>query len=219
MLSGANQLVGLVQGLLSSKKSQPQNNVQENSNISNPNTTNPQQDLFTLSPSGLRTQQFLNSEMYGSDANGSGGELDLAAIGNLKQRGEMLSQMLQVKLQSFQSDFMQKMNAAGVDTSKPIDLQKNDAGNLLVANDHPDKAQIDQILAENPEFAGKFQELSKTAAMSQALLAAAADKSSNPFSSIASLYAKQSQDTNQSKSAGTQFQLQINETAATYSFN
>ena len=50
-----------------------------------------------------------------------------------------------------------KFRTAGIDTSKPIDLETDSHGNVRVANDHPDKEKIEQIFADDPALANDFR--------------------------------------------------------------
>lgn len=61
------------------------------------------------------------------------------------------------KLEEFQEQFKQFLEANGVDTTKPISLAEDSrSGRLKVTNDHPDAAKIEQLLAENPELSNLY---------------------------------------------------------------
>jgi hypothetical protein len=55
----------------------------------------------------------------------------------------------------------------GIDTSQEIDLQVDSTGQVIVANDNPQKAQIEQLFKDNPNLRDeyiKFTALSELAA-------------------------------------------------------
>lgn len=174
-------------------------------------------DQLSISLAAQKAQAFLNQEIAGT----GDVEMDMIGIESLKQRAEMLSQMLQMKLDKFQGDFLDQVKAAGIDASQPIDLKKGADGNLLVAGEHPDKAKINELLAGNDELTKKFEEISKLAGLTQILQSAQTDKSSSPFANIAALYARQSQGSpvaDSSKISGDRFQLSVGESEASFSW-
>ena len=209
MLSGTTQIVGFMQNLLSVKKDTATEKTPE---------TKPTEirtkDQFTFSTATQKALAFLNSEASGENRDP---EMDLIEIENLKQRGEMISQMLHMKLESFHGDFLKQMKAAGIDTSQQIDLQNGIDGNLTVMGDHPDKAKIEQLLTGNEDLLKRFQEITNLAGLSQVLQSISGDKGANSFASTAALYAKQSTAELAKKEVG-QMQLQITESGATASF-
>ena len=56
-----------------------------------------------------------------------------------------------------QSALSSKFRAAGIDTSRSIDLETDAQGNVRIANDHPDKEKIEQLFADDPELANDFR--------------------------------------------------------------
>ncbi len=213
MLGGANQIVGMMQGLLSSKKGKAADGLNEAAIPQSTQTA--RTDQFTLSVSLQQALELLNSENSGDKAP----EMDLSGIENLKSRGEMLSQVLQMKLQSFQSDFINQAKTAGIDTTQPVELKKGETGELLVSNNHPDKAKIEQLLAQDEDLAKKFQDISKMAGLSQALQSLSGEKSGSPMSMFAALYAKQSQGEQAAKTVNPdRMSLKIDEASASFSF-
>lgn len=183
---------------------------------SSPNST--QGDRLSISTAAMKAQEFLSSE--GIDE-GDLAEMDLNKIDSLKQRGELLAQMLQMKLNSFQGDFLEHMQSAGIDVSQAIDLQKGLNGKLQVAGDHPDKEQIENLLMQNQDWIKRFEEITKMAGLTEVFQSVQSEtKGFNPLSSIAALYAKQSQTPQNTtgKLPSGQFQLEISETGASYSF-
>ena len=66
----------------------------------------------------------------------------------------------QTLLQQFQKQLNQLLAAQGIDLSQPITLKGDPFGGIDLANDHPQRAQIEQLLADHPELAEQFNELS-----------------------------------------------------------
>ena len=210
MFTSATQLSGMVQNLLHINKGTPQGKT-------NATTSATAGDQISISLAAQKAQAFLNSEMAGD----KDPEMDLAGIDNLKQRGEMMAQMLQMKLDKFQGDFLNQVKAAGISTDQPIDLKKGPDGNLLVAGNHPEKSQIEQLLAGNEDLVKKFEEISKLAGLTTILQSVQTDNSSNPFANIAALYGKQSQgasNVDTSKISSDRFQLSVAESGAAYNW-
>ncbi len=56
----------------------------------------------------------------------------------------------------------------GIDTSTPLELGTNGQGRLIVLNNHPQKAQIESLLAEKPELAMQFNHVSALASLMRA---------------------------------------------------
>jgi len=213
MFTSATQLTGMLQNLLPLKKGNPQ----EQANVP-PVGAEGGKDQVSISLAAQKAQMFLNHEMSGGVSHDL--EMDLYGIESLKQRGEMLAQMLQMKLDKFHGEFLDQLKAAGINADLPVDLKKGADGNLLVAGDHPDKVRINQILAGNDDLAKKFDELSKLAGMTH-VLQSVADQSNNPFASVAALYSRQSQSdpaVDSSKISSERFQLSIAESAASFNW-
>ena len=213
MFTSATQLTGMLQNLLPLKKGNPQ----EQANVL-PVNNEGGKDQVSISLAAQKTQMFLNNEMSGGVSQDL--EMDLYGIESLKQRGEMLSQMLQMKLDKFHGEFLDQLKTMGISTDQPIDLKKGADGNLLVAGEHPDQARINQFLAGNDDLAKKFDELSKLAGMTQ-ILHSVENQSNNPFASVAALYSRQSQSdptADSSKISSERFQLSIAESGASYNW-
>jgi len=213
MFTSATQLTGMLQNLLPLKKGNPQ----EQANVP-PVGTEGGKDQVSFSLAAQKAQMFLNNEMSGGVSQDL--EMDLYGIESLKQRGEMLSQMLQMKLDKFHGEFLDQLKTMGIDTHQPVELKKGADGNLLVAGNHPDQARINQFLAGNDDLTKKFDELSKLAGLTQ-VLHSVADQSNNPFASVAALYSRQSQPdpaVDTSKISAERFQLSISETTASFNW-
>jgi hypothetical protein len=65
-------------------------------------------------------------------------------------------------------ELLGRMRAAGVDTSRPIDLEPDTSGHVRVVNDHPDKAKIEAVFEADEKLANEFRLLSNTASLFRA---------------------------------------------------
>lgn len=210
MLTGTTQILGLMQNLLSVKKGDSTEKTPENAS-----TTVNKGDQLSFSSAALKMQKFLNSE----EASERVPEMDLTSVQSLKQRGEMLSQMLQAKINNFQGDFLNQLQSAGIEAEMPIDLHKGIDGQVRVMGEHSQKNAIEQFLQDNEELIKQFEEITGLAGLSQMLRSLGNEQQNNGSSSIASLYARQTQANESSKSGSdSQFQLHIAETGASYTF-
>jgi hypothetical protein len=67
------------------------------------------------------------------------------------------------------AEYQKRLTAAlageDIDTSQPLRLQTDTMGRVVVLGDHPDKARIEQIFAEDGELANKFRETVSLTAM------------------------------------------------------
>lgn len=59
----------------------------------------------------------------------------------------------------YQDRLRSALSEAGIDTSVPLRLQLDTAGRVVVAGDHPDKARIEAIFAEDGQLANVFKEV------------------------------------------------------------
>ncbi|MEQ8788659.1 MAG: hypothetical protein RIC55_20280 [Pirellulaceae bacterium] len=66
----------------------------------------------------------------------------------------------QAGLDEFRKQLQDRLAAGGVDLSQPITLQTDSFGGIEVAGDHPDRALIEQILADDAALTAAFQQLS-----------------------------------------------------------
>ena len=62
--------------------------------------------------------------------------------------------------EKFQERLGGLLEEAGVDRSELARLRSDATGRIFVANDHPDKAAIEQLFEDNPELANQFRGLS-----------------------------------------------------------
>ncbi|MDR1140232.1 MAG: hypothetical protein LBL62_00970, partial [Planctomycetaceae bacterium] len=119
-------------------------------------------DSVTISPTANMLQQFLNMELQNPDSSSEIGEIDLTGLAQLKQRGDMLANMLQVKLKNFESNLITGMKSAGLDTSQDMNMKNGDNG-LLLLNDIPNKESVQGFLQNNSKLKEQFQELGQFA--------------------------------------------------------
>ena len=73
---------------------------------------------------------------------------------------QQIQDQAQTALQQFQEQLNQLLAAQGIDLSQPINLKSDQFGGIDLTNDHPQRAQIEQLLADHPELAQQFNELS-----------------------------------------------------------
>ena len=59
----------------------------------------------------------------------------------------------------------QRLVCAGVDTDVPITLDVAQDGSVVVRGDHPDKAKIERLFAEDPDFANRYRQVSQDNSM------------------------------------------------------
>ncbi|MBE0533796.1 MAG: hypothetical protein IH626_23475 [Rhodospirillales bacterium] len=81
-----------------------------------------------------------------------------------------------------------KFRAAGIDTSRAVNLKVDAAGRVRVANDHPDKEKIEALFADDPELANEFRRvlgLQELVTASEKHLEFAAAYAENPEAAVA----------------------------------
>ncbi|MDR0704189.1 MAG: hypothetical protein LBF88_04300 [Planctomycetaceae bacterium] len=119
-------------------------------------------DSVTISPTANMIRQLLNMELQNSDDSLKTAELDLTGLAQLKQRGDMLANMLQVKLKNFETNLITGMKSSGLDATQEMDMKNGDNG-LLLMNDLPNKESIQNFLQNNGKLKEQFQELAQFA--------------------------------------------------------
>lgn len=105
-----------------------------------------------------RQLELLNTES-GLGQGDEGGEMSLQGLENLKQRGKLMANVLQMKLDNFQGNLVKSLQANGIDTSKPISLQDGGEEGLLLGGDHPDAAKIKALFENDQNLSRQFQEI------------------------------------------------------------
>ncbi|MDR1485707.1 MAG: hypothetical protein LBT09_12910 [Planctomycetaceae bacterium] len=121
------------------------------------NLTNTNIDTLTLSPTLNTLQQFLS--MNDSNNNNGQEELSMSSLEKLKQQGEMLAGMLQMKLKNFESNLISSMKNAGIEPT-PMDI-KNDQNGLSIVNDIPNKQTIQNLFQNDSNLKNQFQEIAR----------------------------------------------------------
>ena len=144
-------------------------------------------DSVTISSSANILQQFLNSEMQGG-ASSDTGELDLVGLAQLKQRGEMLASMLQLKMKDFESNLTANMKGAGLPMQEMHLKNGNDGISLL--GEMPNKESIQHALGG---LQGEFTDIARLAEVLSMLQQMGPDNMVSALSSAAAQYAQQSQ--------------------------
>ena len=147
-------------------------------------------DSVTISSSAMLLQQFLNSEMQGgADMFGGAadlGEVDLLGLTQLKQRGDMLASMLQLKMKNFESQLMSSVQGAGLPMQE-MHLTNGEDG-LSLLGDMPNKEAFQDALAG---LQGEFSDLSRMAEV-LTMLQSMGQQTMGALSSTALQYAQQS---------------------------
>lgn len=64
--------------------------------------------------------------------------------------------------QDFAADLTQRLRAAGVDTSQPIQFQVQSDGSVVAKDGTPDKQKIDAVFAADPAFANEYRKIANT---------------------------------------------------------
>ncbi|MDR0520826.1 MAG: hypothetical protein LBH00_03110 [Planctomycetaceae bacterium] len=120
----------------------------------------PAGDSVTISPSANILQQLLNTEMQGT-GNTDTGELDLTGLAQLKQRGEMLANMLQLKIKNFESNLMSAMKGAGI-PAQDMNL-KNGSDGLMLMDQIPNQDAVQGMLNKAGGLQTEFSDIAKLA--------------------------------------------------------
>jgi hypothetical protein len=72
---------------------------------------------------------------------------------------------LRAETAAFTEDLKNRFTAAHVDTDVPVTLDVASDGRIVVRGDHPDKAKIERLFAEDPEFANRYRAVASGQAM------------------------------------------------------
>jgi len=168
-------------------------------------------DTVTISSSANMLQQFLNSEMQGSTDAGAG-ELDLMGLAQLKQRGEMLASMLQLKMKNFESHLTANVQGAGLQM-QDMNIKGGDNG-LLLIGDMPNKETLQNALGG---LQGEFSDIARLAEVLNMLQQLGPDNVATGFSAAAQ-YAQQSFSDKSPKREENDFVLQVMQSGTSFSF-
>ena len=172
-------------------------------------------DSVTISSSANMLQQFLNAEMQGGGSStDTGGELDLMGLAQLKQRGEMLANMLQLKMKNFESNLTSNVQGAGLPMQN-MDIKNGDDG-LLLMGDMPNKEAFQNVVSG---LQGEFSDISRLAEVLNMLQQMGPDNMVSALSSAAAQYAQQSQpDRSSVKPPEGDFIMHVLQTGTSFSF-
>lgn len=99
-----------------------------------------------------------------------------------------MRQFFQEKSAQFQAEVNNRLLAAGVGITQPLDLTTDASGNVKVVGDHPQKDQIEAMFADDPELANQFRQISATGSLIKACEAHsefAADYAVDPKAAVA----------------------------------
>jgi len=179
----------------------------------------PSADSVTISSSANMLQQLLNSEMQGNGTSADLGELDLVGLSQLKQRGEMLANMLQLKLKNFESNLMANMKGAGL-PMQDMNLKEGDDG-LSLLGEMPNKEAIQNALGG---LQGEFTDIARLAEVLNMLQQLGPDGMAKELSGLAGLssaaqYAQQSlPDRASVKRPENDFIMHIMQSGTSFSF-
>jgi hypothetical protein len=77
-------------------------------------------------------------------------------------------------LSSIQSELSKLFKDNGIDTSKEIDLQVDSNGQVIVANDNPQKAQIEKLFKDDPSLRNAYVQFTATSELAAAAREASA---------------------------------------------
>lgn len=65
------------------------------------------------------------------------------------------------KLEAFTNKLQQRLAGTGIDASSPIEMKSDGRSGIILDNLHPDRASIEQILANDAELRADFHRLAK----------------------------------------------------------
>jgi len=111
----------------------------------------------------------LSKALASGDLTGAASELLAMPRAQRRMYMATLRAQLQENLAQFQAETGKLFSEYGVDTSREIVLQLDESGKVTVANDHPDKAQIESLFAINADLTATFQSLAKVSGLGQAV--------------------------------------------------
>jgi len=171
-------------------------------------------DSVTISSSANMLQQFLNAEMQGGGDSADGGEFDLMGLAQLKQRGEMLASMLQLKMKNFESHLVSNVQGAGL-SMQDMNIKNGDDG-LLLMGDMPNKDAFQNVLGG---LQGEFTDISRLAEILNMLQQMGPDNMISALTSAAAQYAQHSMpDRSSVNRPETEFVMHIMQSGTSFSF-
>ena len=100
----------------------------------------------------------------------------ISAVGRLSAKAltagisqDIDPRVFQARSAEFQGELGNRFRAAGIDTTRPIELTVDSTGQVRVANDHPDKAKIEALFAGDTELSNEFRRLSASYSLMKAV--------------------------------------------------
>jgi hypothetical protein len=170
-------------------------------------------DTVSISSSAAMLQQFLNSEMQGgSGATADAAELDLVGLAQLKQRGEMLASMLQLKMKNFESHLTSNIQGAGLQM-QDMNITNGDDG-ISLLGEMPNKESIQNVL---DGLQGEFTDIARLAEMLNMLQQLGPEHAVHGLSSAAQ-YAQQALQDRTSVKKPDDFILHVMQSGMSFSF-
>ncbi|MDR3232275.1 MAG: hypothetical protein LBT46_01175 [Planctomycetaceae bacterium] len=151
-------------------------------------------DSLSISAPGNMMQQLLNLETQGqSGTSADNAEMDMTGLFQLKERGEMLSAMLKMKMQNFESQLVSGMRSGGnAQPPAEMNMKQGDDG-ISLLNDIPNKESVEALMKNGSPLQGEFQNIANLASVLQMLQQTGAESGSKGLSGIsaAAKYAQQ----------------------------
>lgn len=80
-----------------------------------------------------------------------------------------LRQQVAAKIQLFHAHLTRALEEAGIDTSTGVHLQVGPLGDVRVAGDHPQQAEIESLFMHQPELADAFRSIAQHASLLRVL--------------------------------------------------
>ena len=111
----------------------------------------------------------LSKALATGDLTGAASELLAMSDSERSMYMATLKTQIQENLAQFQTETGKLFSDYGVDTSREIVLKLDESGKIIVANDHPDKAQIESLFAIHSGLTATFQTLAKASGLGQAV--------------------------------------------------
>ena len=144
-------------------------------------------DTVTISSSAAMLQQFLNAEMQGGETSTDVDDMDMMELVQLKQQGEMLASMLQLKMKNFESSLTANVQGAGLPMQE-MHLKNGDEG-ISLLGDMPNKETLQNTLGG---LQGEFTDIARLAEVLNMLQQMGPNTITDGLSSAAAHYAQQS---------------------------
>jgi hypothetical protein len=148
--------------------------------------------------------------MQGGDA--GAGELDMMGLAQLKQRGEMLASMLQLKMKNFESHLTANVQGAGLQM-QDMNIKDGDDGLLLMGN----MSNKESLQNAMNGLQGEFTDIARLAEVLNMLQQLGPDNMAAGLSA-ASQYAQQSLSDRSVKRPETDFVMQIMQSGSSFTF-